>query len=548
MSYRALYRSIAHGPMSLAHLLRSQRADPALYVAIFYLVVLISAIANAPSLNFHPDAYYYFTVARNVTEGAGFTFDGVSVTTGYHPLWLGVSTAVYYIFSDLGSFHYAILSILTVLFVAGHALLASDAVHTGISLRSFMVISLLLFSVNLAFFQFSGLENTLFFFLLSLFLWLHYRNWRNHRLGLACTALVLVLIYFARLDAIFLIAVYLAWYAVSRWRDRDQVAAVTLPALVTAAILAHWLFMLVAFDTVAPTSQIAIREQLAPPYSSNILEAFSPYEHPLAVRIQEVLETLGANLDPGTFTPDRYLGLVAPASLLLGLYLVVRASPATRWPIIAIGLMSVLQLVYYAVFMNGWMRYWYFSGWYIVVLFGAAYLLSGVMDKLRPVPIGALIGLALLAFLVVNVNRANVDWSAQERQSLMLRDYDLEGVILVGNTPDRASFLSGVPIRHLEGLLNGYDYLRSYVEPGRIASYIQDVGATHFVISNAPRLPDYLECRIEIARNEDGGLTAYGTYDRHNGYVAVYRITVGLEAPPDPSSGTGPNCGPAENP
>src|SRR6266436_4937086 len=34
------------------------------------------------------DAYYYFTIARNVAQGAGSTFDGIAPTNGYHPLYM----------------------------------------------------------------------------------------------------------------------------------------------------------------------------------------------------------------------------------------------------------------------------------------------------------------------------------------------------------------------------------------------------------------------------------------------------------------------------
>ncbi|NWF64823.1 MAG: glycosyltransferase family 39 protein [Chloroflexi bacterium] len=34
------------------------------------------------------DAYYYFKVAQNISEGNGSTFDGINITNGYHPLWM----------------------------------------------------------------------------------------------------------------------------------------------------------------------------------------------------------------------------------------------------------------------------------------------------------------------------------------------------------------------------------------------------------------------------------------------------------------------------
>ena len=41
------------------------------------------------------DAFYYFQVARNAAAGRGVTFDGEHPTNGFHPLWMGMSIAVY---------------------------------------------------------------------------------------------------------------------------------------------------------------------------------------------------------------------------------------------------------------------------------------------------------------------------------------------------------------------------------------------------------------------------------------------------------------------
>jgi len=44
------------------------------------------------------DAYYYFTIARNVATGHGVTFDGLSPTNGFHPLWMLVLVPVFKLF------------------------------------------------------------------------------------------------------------------------------------------------------------------------------------------------------------------------------------------------------------------------------------------------------------------------------------------------------------------------------------------------------------------------------------------------------------------
>ena len=41
------------------------------------------------------DAYYYFKVAQNISEGRGSTFDGINLTNGYHPLWLLICVPIF---------------------------------------------------------------------------------------------------------------------------------------------------------------------------------------------------------------------------------------------------------------------------------------------------------------------------------------------------------------------------------------------------------------------------------------------------------------------
>lgn len=41
------------------------------------------------------DAFYYFTIARNLASGHGATFDGLAPTNGFHPLWLLLLTPLF---------------------------------------------------------------------------------------------------------------------------------------------------------------------------------------------------------------------------------------------------------------------------------------------------------------------------------------------------------------------------------------------------------------------------------------------------------------------
>jgi hypothetical protein len=49
------------------------------------------------------DAYYFFTVARNIATGRGITVDGVHWTTGFQPLWAAVCAMAFAFAPDRGA-------------------------------------------------------------------------------------------------------------------------------------------------------------------------------------------------------------------------------------------------------------------------------------------------------------------------------------------------------------------------------------------------------------------------------------------------------------
>ena len=66
----------------------------ALLVLLMWLVVIL-IWPNSPFVLMFDDAFYYFTIARNLVRGMGSTFDGINPTNGYHPLWMGVCMVIY---------------------------------------------------------------------------------------------------------------------------------------------------------------------------------------------------------------------------------------------------------------------------------------------------------------------------------------------------------------------------------------------------------------------------------------------------------------------
>ncbi len=60
------------------------------------LYAAFSDAYNLPNTWFaRDDAYYYFKVAQNISEGRGSSFDGIHPTNGYHPLWMLVCIPIF---------------------------------------------------------------------------------------------------------------------------------------------------------------------------------------------------------------------------------------------------------------------------------------------------------------------------------------------------------------------------------------------------------------------------------------------------------------------
>src|SRR5512142_1946087 len=70
-----------------------------LLTVAFLSATLYAAFSDAYNLPnrwfIRDDAYYYFKVAQNITEGRGSTFDGIHPTNGYHPLWMLICIPIF---------------------------------------------------------------------------------------------------------------------------------------------------------------------------------------------------------------------------------------------------------------------------------------------------------------------------------------------------------------------------------------------------------------------------------------------------------------------
>lgn len=60
----------------------------------------ISVLGQKQYLGAQDDAFFYFRIAGNVVQNGFFSFDGLTPTNGFHPLWMGLLTGLRYLCPD----------------------------------------------------------------------------------------------------------------------------------------------------------------------------------------------------------------------------------------------------------------------------------------------------------------------------------------------------------------------------------------------------------------------------------------------------------------
>jgi hypothetical protein len=165
------------------------------------------------------DAYYYFKVAQNISEGYGSTFDGINQTNGYHPLWMLICIPIF----ALSRFD-LILPLRALLLI-----MSGLSVATGILLYRLIgrIFTPAIGAIAALFWVFSsdvlntlyqnGLESGIAAFFVILLIYKLYefeQSWRQNGVSksqIATLALIALLAIFSRLDLVFFAVIVGLW-------------------------------------------------------------------------------------------------------------------------------------------------------------------------------------------------------------------------------------------------------------------------------------------------------------------------------------------------
>lgn len=211
-----------------------------------YIFAAFSDAYNLPNRWFiRDDAYYYYKVAQNISEGHGSTFDGIHPSNGYHPLWMLVCIPIFALARYDLILPLRLLVLVTGALQFGTAILLYRLIRSTIS-TPVAVLAALYWSfdsnIQLNLYK-TGVESSiaLFFIMLLLVLVLRFeRGWRNSKVSagqIALLGIVTALVVFSRLDLIFF-GLLMGLWIVLRGSPMRYLLPLDLLALFVSALLA----------------------------------------------------------------------------------------------------------------------------------------------------------------------------------------------------------------------------------------------------------------------------------------------------------------------
>lgn len=199
-----------------------------LLIVVVMSISLYAALSDAQNLSMRwfirDDAYYYFKVAQNISEGHGSTFDGINPTNGYHPLWLWINIPIFALARfDLILPLRVLLLVMSGLSVAAAILLyrlVGRVFHPAIGAAAAMY---WVFSKDILTRVYQqGLETGIAAFFIVLFVYKLFefeRSWRTQPVSgrqLATLGVIAALVMFSRLDLVFLAGMAGIWIVFRR--------------------------------------------------------------------------------------------------------------------------------------------------------------------------------------------------------------------------------------------------------------------------------------------------------------------------------------------
>jgi hypothetical protein len=444
-------------------------------IAALYLLPAQLAPRRFPS----DDSFFYLQVARNIAAGNGSTFNSVTPTNGYHPLWMGPCVLAEAIARGDRDLALRIVFAIQAGLAVGALLLFRSAARS-MGIRSWILSIPLLAAFFLTGLYGSEAHLNGFFLLSSLLRLIRYAEAPGKRNALLL-GLCLGLCFLARLDNVFFVAATLAvaaWSAGSTTRARAR-ALPWIAAPILAAALPYLAWNLASFGHLVPIS--------------GAVKSTFPVARP-------DLRNLGT------------LGLVTLAGALIGgpqlaLPGVSRLRRLALWPLAAGVAAHAAYIVLYTDHNTHWS--WYYVAGVVLLAFLAPIAADALAARWPRLPWRAAVGVVVVVLTAWGILRgwarflnpeaashnqlvvqllpptAYDRWSVQFAR-WMDRNLPERSGVLVFDYPGALAYYSSLRILPADGLMSDFRFdeelrrrgLAGYLAAKEIAYYLGPIPAT----------------------------------------------------------------------
>lgn len=513
---------------------------------------------------FHSDdAYYYFVPARNIAEGGGITFDGITHTNGFHPLWMAINVPVFALAQFDLILPLRIMIIILAIFHAATGIVLFRLVKRFLKLEVATIIALywVLSPTIHNLTAKGGMESGLSAFFILLF-W-YQLSLTNNQKQLSRNALGRILslgflaslTVFSRLDNIFLVIFGGIWFWLRWWQQNDTDISTTKSswlwrfqtafsffAPVAGSMLIYVSWNRIVFETYAPISGSIKVWWGTLPFT---VYGSSRFKHGGLSAMLNHLFSGDSNWGPWSFimepinswaislssqvqnSPANLVYLVFFALVIIIAALLWTSRSSTLESIYGLGLVPMFfaclsQIGYYNLRISLAQRYWYWVMEVIMIILFGAVLLSRLFyfydqrlkDRKTQKRVTQLtlfliaITLAIINFNYLESGLRGSDSFDQhfyiERAKWLEDNTEPNALIAITGAGALSYFTEGRTIINMDGLMNNAKYFY-YLQGGEGAVYLEKLGVDYIfgsretVLGSSPYIQMLMDKTQEVS-------------------------------------------------
>jgi hypothetical protein len=451
-----------------------------LFVLLLSIVVLFARFwfGQEYLAFYNDDFFYYLQIARNIVAHGKSSFDGIHLTNGYHPLWLGVITLLYALSDKVVFVAVEVIGVVSV--TASYVLARAFLLRSGVG-RTAAAVCAFLIAFDVLSLARGGMEVIatlpLIFSLINIWTGAGFR-WTARQtitLGLLGAGVIL-----SRLDsAIFVVLAFVFCNLADKvsfgaWIRRFLLFSLGASPVVAYLLINHWLF-----GSFLPVSSHAKQLRFHHiPSPAPFAFLFVPLAVGKAIIVIPAIFATGCAM--------RWL-LCQNSHLVSVRYLRSMVLACALFPLVHLSVLSVL---------SDWTLWpWYLYSFVPVVLVFGLFTECGEMKSstVRKMLQAAYYVIPLLASTYICYFL--VTWPKHGSDDIYQASRDLEsfsashpGIYAMGDRSGTVGYLINAPLIQLEGLVMDQPYLENIRQQIPLLNVLSKYGVRYYVASNATQV------------------------------------------------------------